>query len=57
MNGEGERAATVALVEGERGLTRGPEWGYVALSFCIFDTHQRCTSGPSASGMRTVREC
>jgi len=28
--------------EGELGLTRGPEWGHVALNFCAFDTHLSC---------------
>ena len=51
---EGERARG-ALVEEEAWLTRGVREGYVALSFCAHDTHQRCTSGPSASEARTVR--
>ena len=36
------------------GLTHGAARGYVALSFYVLDTHGRCTSGPSASGARTV---
>ena len=51
---EGERARG-ALVEEEAWLTRGVREGYVALNFYAHDTHQRCTSGSSASEARTVR--
>jgi len=55
--GEREREQEDALVEEMPGLTRGAARGYVALSFCMLDTHRRCTGGPSASGTRTIRGC
>jgi hypothetical protein len=56
VNGEEERAGG-AMVEMELGLTCGAREGYVASKFYAFDTHGGGTSGPSASGERTVREC
>jgi len=51
---EGERARGALVEKGGVADAWCPR-GYVALSFCAHDTHQRCTSGPSASESRTVR--
>jgi hypothetical protein len=54
VSGEGEIESR--RCSGQRGawLTCGARGGYVVSKFCALDTHRGGTSGPFASGARTV---